>query len=189
MTRIQSRRAPRALPARLRCAAIGPGGVRALQRLGISEVIAPAHDSPRHDSESLLAAPFLQAVRGLRVVIFRGDGGREMLSDTLTARGAQVEAVACYRRAKPGWDSAPLLQAWARGEVAAVIATSSEGLRHFCERLGTAGETALRQTLLVVPHPRIAAAARALGMTRVAESASGDEALLAALLREIPVSG
>jgi len=182
MTRIGARRA---LPGKLRYAAIGPGGVRVLKRFGIADVIAPADDSLRYDSESLLATEFLQDIRGLRVVIFRGDGGRELLSETLTARGAQIESVACYRRGKSTFDPAPLLNAWTRGEVAAVIITSSEGLRNFCERLGAAGKAWLPKTLMVVPHPRIAAVARALGMKRVAESASGDEALVQTVIHHL----
>ena len=183
MTRITQRRA---LPVRLRCAVIGPGGARALQRFGIADVIVPVG---RHDSESLLASKFMQAVSGQRMVIFRGDGGRDLLGATLAARGAHVEQVTCYRRGKPTFDAAALNQAWAQGEVAAVLVTSSEGLRNFDERLGAAGQSRLRQTLIVVPHPRIAAAARELGMTRVLESASGDEALVQTLIRQVQVSG
>lgn len=178
MTRITARRT---LPLTLRCAAIGPGGARALHRFGVSDVIAPPADSARYDSESLLASQFLQDVRGKRVVIFRGDGGRELLRDTLVARGAQVQTVACYRRGKPTFDPAPLLAAWARGAVAAVIVTSSEGLAHFSEHLGPAGEAYLRDTPVIVPHPRIAAAARERGLQRIVESAAGDEAMVGAL--------
>lgn len=179
MTRISARRA---LPAKLRSAAIGPGGVRALQRFGITGVVAP---QGRYDSESLLASTFMQSVSGKNVVIFRGDGGRELLADTLTARGARVESVTCYRRAKPALDSAPLLEAWSRNEVAAVIVTSSEGLRNLCEMLGAPGGVFLRNTLMIAPHPRIAAVAREMRMTRVVESASGDEALVAAVIRQL----
>ena len=185
MTRITARRT---LPAKLRCAAIGPGGVRALQRFGVGEVISP---QGRYDSESLLASPFMQtqAVSGQRVVIFRGDGGRDLLGDTLATRGATVEHVTCYRRGKPTFDAAPLLRTWAQGGVAAVIVTSSEGLRNFCERLGATGQTFMQQTLTVVPHPRIAAVARALGLSRVVESPSGDDALVQTVLRYVDVSG
>lgn len=176
MTRIFVRRT---LPATLRCAAIGPGSVRALARFGVNDVLAP---QVQHDSEALLALPALQNVSGRRVLIFRGDGGRELLADTLTARGASVEIVACYRRGKPVFEPAPLLDAWQRGQVAAVIATSSEGLRNFCEHIGAAGRACLVRTPVIVPHPRIAAAARELGMAQVVESASGDEALLRALV-------
>jgi uroporphyrinogen-III synthase len=185
MTRISARRT---LPAKLRCAAIGPGGVRALQRFGVSEVIAPDAYARRYDSESLLASPFMQSVCGLRIVIFRGDGGRDLLGETLATRGAAVEHVTCYRRGKPTFDAAPLLQAWATGEVAAVIVTSSEGLRNFYEHLGTVGQTLIQRTLIVVPHPRIAAAARALGLSHIVESASGDDALVQTVLRYADVS-
>ena len=182
MSRIQARRV---LPAQLRYAAIGPGGVRSLQRFGVQQVIAPAQDSARYDSESLLATKSLQHMRGQRVVIFRGDGGRELLSETLIARGATVESVTCYRRGKPTFDPAWLLHAFASGEVAAVIITSSEGLRNLCEHLGAAGETWLRKTPIVVPHPRIAAVARELGMNSVVESSAGDAALVAAVQRQL----
>ena len=127
----------------------------------------------------------MQSVSGKNVVIFRGDGGRELLADTLTARGAHIESVTCYRRAKPVLDSAPLLEAWSRNEVAAAIVTSSEGLRNLCEMLGAPGAAFLRNTLMIVPHPRIAAVARDMRMTRVVESASGDEALVATVIHQL----
>ena len=175
MRRITARRA---WPPGVRAAAIGQGGVRELQRFGISEVMAPVRS---FDSEGLLALPQLQAVAGQRVVIFRGDGGRELLGDTLTARGAQVEYVECYRRARPRADAAPLLKAWARNEVHAVTVTSREGLRNLFEMLGEPGLSWLRRTPVFVPHPRIAAVARELGCGQVIESAPGDAGLIEAL--------
>jgi uroporphyrinogen-III synthase len=183
MSRISARRV---LPVTLRCAAIGPGGVRALQRFGVSDVLAPQH---RYDSESLLASSYMQNVRGLRIVIFRGDGGRELLGDTLAARGARVEYAVCYRRGKPQTDVTPLLVAWERDTIAAVIVTSSEGLRNFFARIGAAGHTGLKKTLVVVPHARIAAVARELGVTRVVESASGDEALMQTVVQTLQRNG
>ncbi len=179
MTRIAARRI---LPAALRCAAIGPGGVRSLKRFGVNDVIAP---EGRYDSESLLASSYMQNVQGLRMVIFRGDGGRELLGDTLAARGASVEYATCYRRGKPAWAAEALIQAWQRNSIAAVIVTSSEGLRNFCDRIGAAGQMWLRKTLLIVSHPRIAAAARELGMASVVESEAGDEALVRTLVRQV----
>ena len=170
--------ARRTWPPGLRAAAIGKGGVKALQRFGINEVIVPTRS---FDSEGLLALPQLQTVAGQRVVIFRGDGGRELLGDTLTARGAQVEYVECYRRARPHADAAPLLKAWAHDEVHAITVTSSEGLCNLFEMVGEPGLSWLRRTPVFVPHPRIAAAARELGCGQVIESAPGDEGLIAAL--------
>ena len=177
MTRIIARRS---LPATLSLATIGPGGVRALRRFGITEVIHP--QGVRPDSEALLATDALQRMQGKRVVIFRGDGGRELLGETLRARGAQVDYASCYQRAKPVIDVAALNSAAHAGHIAAVVFTSSEGMHNFHDGLDDAGRAWLRDMPLVVPHPRIAAAARALGCTRVIESAAGDEALLQTLL-------
>src|SRR3989338_8880463 len=80
-------RAAGELPQNLKIATVGQGSAKALRELGIANVIAPAE---RFDSEGLLALPELQDVAGWRVLIFRGDGGRELLGDTLKARGAAV---------------------------------------------------------------------------------------------------
>lgn len=173
-------RARRALPRGLDIAAVGPGTARQLDALGIAGVLAP---EGRGDSESLLALPRLSRAGSKRVIIFRGEGGREYLADGLAARGAVVEYATCYRRARPASDPAPLLEAWRRGGVHAVTVTSSEGLRNLCEMLGEAGRACLVATALFVPHPRIERTARELGIAGVTVSgASGDEGLLAALI-------
>lgn len=168
----------RTLPAALRIAAIGRASVDALGRRGITDVIAPAHG---FDSEALLDLPPLRDVAGKRVVIFRGAGGRELLGDTLMARGARVEYAECYRRGKPALDPAALLAAWARGELHAIVVTSSEGLKNFFEMIGKPGRIRLATTPVVVPHPRIAEAARGLGLSNVVITAAGDEGIVAGL--------
>lgn len=181
VTRVMERMAGRrAWPAALRVAAIGKGGVKELERHGIRDVIAPQRS---FDSERLLEMPALQAVRGQRVLILRGDGGRELLGDTLATRGAQVDYVACYRRACPQADPALLLQTWAQDGIHATVFTSSEGLRNLFALFGQSGAALLQQTPLLVPHPRIAAVARELGCREVIETAPGDEGLMEALLQ------
>jgi uroporphyrinogen-III synthase len=172
-------RSRRAWPAGLRAATVGPGSAQALRRHGVAEAIVPAE---RFDSEGLLEHPALANVAGRRIVVFRGDGGRELLGETLQRRGATVEYVACYRRARPDGDAGPLLRALDRGEVDAVTASSSEGLRNLFDLLGERGRPRLQRTPLFVPHERIAAGARALGCERVVATSPGDEGLAAALV-------
>lgn len=168
------------LPAALTLAAVGAGTVRALQRCGIENVLAP---TARFDSEALLALPSLQQLRGKKIVIFRGEGGRELLGDTLTARGAAVEYAECYRRRRPVSDIAPLVQRWAQGGIDIVVCTSVEGLHNLQALLGEADSQWLRRTPLVVVSARLAAAARALGCRQQPVSAqeASDEAIVAAI--------
>ncbi|MFO1362401.1 MAG: uroporphyrinogen-III synthase [Burkholderiales bacterium] len=135
---------------------------KALARHGVRDVIAPAG---RFDNEALLALPALADVRGWRVVVFRGDGGRELLGDTLRARGATVDYVECYRRARPDADVGPLLKRWGRGEIDAVAVSSSEGLRNLYDMLGKLGQAWLRHAAL--------RAARAHRGERARSAASG----------------
>ncbi|MFN3397325.1 MAG: uroporphyrinogen-III synthase [Sulfurimicrobium sp.] len=171
--------ARRGWPSRLAIAAIGRGSKKELERHGVQQVITPQR---QFDSEGLLALPRFQDMSGQRVVIFRGEGGRDMLGDSLIARGAQLEYAECYRRGKPDIDPAPLLQRWARGEVQAVTVTSSESLHNLFDLLGKPGQQWLNKTPLFAPHARIAAAAHGLGLEQVVVTEAGDEGLLMGLI-------
>jgi uroporphyrinogen-III synthase len=159
---------------------IGKSSERELARHGIHDVISPPL---RFDSEALLELPELIDVAGKRVIIFRGDGGRELLGDTLIARGARIDYLSCYRRGKPQTDPAPLLKLWEQGRLDAVTLTSSEGLRNFFDMVGRLGQAWLRKTPAFVPHARIAEQARVLGLFNVIPTGPGDDGLMAGLVQ------
>ncbi|WP_084162076.1 fused uroporphyrinogen-III synthase HemD/membrane protein HemX [Paraburkholderia bannensis] len=187
---------PHALP----IGVVGPASVAALARHGVKapdhRVISPAgaadEEPARFDSESLYAALETtlgeNAFAGKRVLIVRGDGGREWLADRLREAGAEVEAVAAYRRIVPE----PPIGAWAsvhallEGAPHAWLVTSSEGVRNLDELARehlTAGEIVeLRHAHLVAPHPRIAETARSLGFDRMTVSGAGDERIVETLV-------
>lgn len=168
----------RAWPQKLKAAAVGSGGVKALQRHGVTDVIAP---QGRYDSEALLALPAFSLVYGKRFVVFRGAGGRELISETLTERGALVEYAECYRRIRPDNDVAPLLRAWERNELDAIAVTSSEGLHNLLDMIGARGRELALRTPVFVPHPRIAETASGLGVRKVIVTGPGDDGLLTGL--------
>jgi uroporphyrinogen-III synthase len=159
-------------------AAVGQGSARALAQCGIDHVLV-ADDGA--DSESLLVLPELAAVAGRRVLIVRGEGGRELLADTLRRRGANVDYAECYRRVRPAADPAPLLSLWQCGGVAAVTVTSREVFANLTELLGAAGAPLVRATPLFAPHQRIAAAAWEWGVAEVVATPPGDAGLVSAL--------
>jgi len=168
-------------PASLSPAAVGPGTVKALLAHGVGACLVP---SERFDSEALLDLPELAAeqVAGRRIAIFRGDGGRELLAETLRERGATVDCVTCYRRSGPASGVAPLLTAWRAGRLDALTVSSSEGLRHLIDLLDAEGRDFLRRTPLFVPHARIAESAKAAGMFNIILTEAADAGIIAALL-------
>lgn len=163
------------IPDHVRVAAVGQSSAQALRDLGVQGITAPTE---RFDSEALLALHELHNISGWRVAILRGDGGRELLGDTLKSRGAQVEYITCYQRGKAHLDTAALQDA--KPDVIAV--TSSEALEHLWTMLVEQGRTGLAGTPLFVPHARIAELARQQGWREVVVSASGDDGMLAALI-------
>ncbi len=163
------------LPPTLKIATVGQGSAKALRELGIANVIAPTE---RFDSEGLLAMPELQNVAGWRVMIFRGEGGRELLGDTLKARGATVEYAACYQRSKPQQDSGVLLAA----APDAITVTSSEALGYLWQMLDGKAQRLICHTPIFVPHARIAELALEQGWKQVQLTGSGDDGMLNALV-------
>lgn len=172
---MQAIRAAGGLPPSLQIATVGQGSAKALHGQGVSRVIAP---SGRADSEALLALPELQQVAGRRVMILRGNGGRELLGDTLRARGATVEYVECYRRSKPELDVDALLARRPH----AVAVSSSEALAHLWELPGPSGRDGLAAMPLFVGHERIAEAARQQGWQHIYVTGAGDDGLLSGLV-------
>lgn len=174
--RLQTRRP---WPAGLAAAAVGPGTAKMLSDAGIGEVIVPRG---RYDSEALLALDALQTERvaGRAVLILRGESGRELLAETLRARFAKVECVACYRRASPA-DGAFVVSLLRNNALDAVTLSSSEGLRNLVQLLDTDAFGRLSALPVFVPHQRIAEEASRLGLRRVALAGPTDGGLVSGM--------
>ena len=176
-------------PERIAIAVMGEGSRAALAQYGVTNanasIISP-RDPQRTDSQTLLEALDLDALKGKRVLIVRGETGRELLGDALRAQGVQVAQVAAYRRAAPVLDRARRAQLCALLEAPHDwIITSSEALRFLMQMVEqvaqSAGVAKMQQQKLIVPHARIAETARMLGFSTITLSGSGDEHLLAAI--------
>lgn len=175
---------PAAWPPGLPAFAPGPGTAAAISAAGLTDVRLPLTTM---DSEGLLARPEFTAAGGKRILIFRGGGGRELLGDTLVARGAQVSYVDCYRRTAPQSGAAGLVAAWRERRVDAVTLTSSEGLDNLWAVLDGYGREDLAATPVFVTHPRVAERARSLGLAKVITAEPTDAGLLASLLQYFAV--
>ena len=140
--------------------AIGNATRQVLEEQGFA---VSAHPKPPYDSEALLELPGLQKVRGQRILIVRGLGGREHLARALRERGAVVEYAQVYRRALPDRDEAELAAEWMRGGVHVITVTSVEILENLMRMLSPVCQALLRATPLVAASRRVLQKARALG--------------------------
>lgn len=157
--------------------AVGQASADAFADVGIA---ASCPDDPR--SEGLLALPALQQVSGKRVLILRGNGGRDLIARTLASRGALVHYCAAYERHYPELDGDALTRHWQAAGLDSLLITSGELLQRLLELVPSQQQPWLYDRLLVVPSPRVAEMAEAAGFTRItiAQGAS-NQALTAAL--------
>ncbi len=168
------------VPDNLKFAAIGHQTAKELSHYGLRNVLTP---HTRFDSETLLALPEMHDVANMRIAIFRGVGGRELMAETLIARGASVYFAECYQRINPQTDANLLAELWHKGELQAVIVTSSEAMRYLLNLAG-ASEW-IRHVTLCVNHARIAELPLQFGFKVLLADAPGDDALLKKLLENL----
>ncbi len=159
-----------AFPLGVKLGTVGKSTAKALRTAGHAVDLLPRE---RFDSEGLLALPELTRITGQQVVIVRGEGGRPLLGDTLTARGAEVVYAEVYRRHCPEIVPAPLLRRWER-EVALVTATSKDILVNLISILGPEGWTLLRQTPLLVISERMKREAEQIGFGTILVARKAD---------------
>lgn len=169
------------IPENLRFAAMGHQTAKELGLYGVRNVLIP---HMRFDSETLLALPEMHDVANMKIAIFRGVGGRELLADTLKSRGADVYFAECYQRVNPQTNADLLCDLWKQGKLQAVIVTSSEAMRYLLDLAGHAEW--LRHVILCVNHVRIAELPLQHGLKVAVADAPGDSAVLDTLLKSLP---
>ena len=167
------------LPSHLKLAAVGNTTREAVEQQWHQPVICPDKGA---NSEALLATQALQEIEGQRIVIFRGQGGRELLAQTLNKRGAAVEYAEVYRRAKP--DANPAELANRQPSIELITATSNESLQNLYEMTDFKQHDWLLSRQLIVMSERTAELAKQLGFRSPAVVAkeSNDQGLVNAML-------
>lgn len=136
-------------------AAIGPATRLALEDAGHEVAIYPEDG---FDSEHLLAHAALDRIGNSNVLIIRGTSGRELLADTLRARGATVSYLAAYERVTTKPDTATLVElasAWHRGNIDVVIVMSVDSLTRLLDILPANCQPLLEKSWLVTPSQRV----------------------------------
>lgn len=160
------------LPEGLRLAAVGDGTASAMRDAGLRVDCQPEISN---GSEGLLQMPAMQDLSGQRVLIVRGEGGRELLADTLSARGATIDYIEVYRRALATHDRSHCVAAMHADKL---VCTSVAGVDNLC-RILSEFKADLTCKPLVVVSQRIRQHALELGFrwVEVSRSASDDAVL------------
>lgn len=172
------------LPAGGAVIGVGPATVAALRTAGQMPMAMPDIEA---NSEGWLTTSALAAaaVAGRVVVIVRGRGGRDLLTQTLRERGAEVEHVEVYRRVPNPIAVGATLMASDVARPDVVVLTSVEAAEHLAHLLDAQGLNGLLAVPVAALSARIAQRARELGYSGrvdIAEEAS-DAGLLRAIER------
>ncbi|OQW67865.1 MAG: uroporphyrinogen III synthase [Proteobacteria bacterium ST_bin12] len=172
------------MPEHLKFAAIGPVTANELQSFGVKQVLTPSshiqdgdESKVRFDSEALLALPEMQQVNGQKVMIFRGIGGRDVLAESLKARGAMVSFAECYQRINPQTNCELLAKLYSEKKLHGIVITSSEAMRHLLDLAGDAEW--LKNITLFVNHARIAKLPLQMSLKVCVANAPGDDEMQA----------
>lgn len=162
------------LPASLQVFAIGKRTTQVLKEYNINAYCAPAP----YNSEALLSIEAMQAqaVKACQCVIFRGEGGRDKLANTLQQRGAKVDYVSVYRRVLPS--HSPKITK----KIDAVVVTSVESLHNLFTL--AASQLDLVNLPLIVMSQRMVKTATEIGITApiMVAPAASDQGLLDAIM-------
>ena len=179
------------IPTECRFFAIGSATRDALLDAGLP-VVGAMTVSAAMNSEALLATEEMAQVRGKRIVIFRGEGGRTYLGDSLQARGAQVDYCELYTRALPADAHKAVAQALDEGD-AWLSVHSGESLQNLVTLLKESKPISHQATQdiwlnwpVLVPGQRVAELATQMGFKQilVAENAT-DNAMCEALKKQL----
>ena len=164
------------LPAEMpKIAAVGQSTARALTANGLTVNTQP---DINYTSEGLLEAPEFHRVNHQKILIVRGNGGRELLADTLRQRGASVSYAEVYERRLAHPETGQLVQNWST-QIDVIIATSNLLLDNLIKLVGDKLEQKLFNTPLLVISPRMQEHARQLGFLTIwlAEGPTNDQML------------
>jgi len=166
---------PSRWPASVTAYATGPGTAAALMAAGLADARIP---QTTFDSEGLLALPALARVRKRRVMVVGAPGGRDLLPRELRARGARIEFINVYERARPRLDRRHLRALEAAPTPLISLFSSADALTNLHAVLSPPLFAHLAANDCVVSSARIAEVAHTLGFARVHAAASAEPAAL-----------
>jgi uroporphyrinogen-III synthase len=163
-------------PAHILNFAVGPSTAAEIE----SRSLPVCYPLERMSSEAMLELPDLQDIDGKKALIVRGVGGREILAEGLTARGASVDYAELYERVVPTYTNGQLRRCVQQHRPDALVVSSAEALDNLRQLYeGLALENLPWHLFpLYVTSDRLAEHARATGYTLVSTMAGATDAAI-----------
>lgn len=138
------------------------------------------------NTEGVLNLPQMAKLTDKNLLILRGNGGRELLREQTTLRGATVETVECYQRTPISYNNEEQTSICIRSGVQTLVVTSLEILQALIEFVPENEQNWLKNCCLVTVSQRIADVAAQQGWHNVVVSAGADnQSLLNTLLNKV----
>lgn len=184
-------------PSHLRAFAIGSATEKAMvealglahgEKTSFADNSCDFNENHAMNSEALLQLPWMQDVAQRKILIFRGQGGRNQLKESLESRGASVDYCELYCRvANPKAEEALRAMTTDERPCDTLLAYSGESAEYLAQAICNTGWNEVLACPLIVPGQRVAQVAQSVGFTSIhtADNAS-DDAMLACLSRVQP---
>lgn len=181
-------------PTHLKLALIGGGSEKIIleSRFKPSLIIKPANEE-QWDSEGLWLQLFAQEKNwdGKKVLIVRGDTGRDWLVSRLESEKAEVQLISIYKRKNldqndeywqnflKKWESLPKSRVVSESKPLIWVMSSSLACQYLSQTLITLGlkEVILSQSIALATHEKIAQKAKEIGFSKVLNILPGQESI------------
>lgn len=148
---------------RILVSAVGKATAAELQKRGIQSIQVP-HIA---DSEHLLELNSLQQINGQTIILVKGVGGRDLIEQTLSARGAQVIPINTYQRTLPTVDNRLIQSLWQNNSIDIILFTSEQAMKNLFILVEQDRHAWLKTKPCVVISQRLADCAYSMGMKTV----------------------
>lgn len=181
-------------PTHLKLALIGGGSEKIIleSRFKPSLIIKPANEE-QWDSEGLWLQLFAQEKNwdGKKVLIVRGDTGRDWLVSRLESEKAEVQLISIYKRKNldqndeywqnflKKWENLPKSRVVNQSKPLIWVMSSSLACQYLADTLNTLGlkEVILSQSIALATHEKIAQKAKEIGFSKVLNILPGQESI------------
>lgn len=147
-------------PRNTKIIATGPGTALALKQYDLACDFCPEKD---FNGIGLLNLAALKDIKEKKILIIKGEGGRQYLAKSLRAHGAQIENLNVYKRQLPKIDKDNIPNHEA---IDVIICTSHSGLKNLVSLLYPYWQDILFKKQLLVISPRLADNAKKLGFVK-----------------------